>query len=146
MNIQAVSGVRRTIYAMMVITVLVAVSALKCGGGLDNGGSGSGDSGSIAVTVVSDAPGTAQYCTSHSIYTYNPGQLTGTSGSASRVVHEKDETVFASNGECRFGDSVFDVRTGQWTVIPSFARGCSVSVHPGTNAVTINKDGSCSSY
>ena len=143
MDKQIVRGVRHGMYVFMAL--LVAVLVTGCIFGSDHG-----SSGNIYLDVFRSAEGTINYCASYSnaTYTYDPGQLNGTSGTSSRVVHEKDEHGVELPGRgCHFDDTVKNVRTGQWTITVSFVgHPCTVNIHSGPNIVEIDKNNNCSTH
>lgn len=63
---------------------------------------------------------------------------------ASRIVNNKNEEVPASMSECQFQDLVMGLRIGQWRVTQTWAGSCLVTLHSGSNVVTI-KEGECTS-
>jgi hypothetical protein len=124
------------------MAVAVGGCALLTLGGCHIDWGGGGDpptTADVTVQYVLDAA-TAPKCTSNSVYRYTPVTLTGNDGSTTEITHTVAQQVFATgtgNGECLFTDSAFGLKLGRWKIGELRTAICDVTLHAGTNIVTI---------
>lgn len=136
-NAPLIDGKDKKMSKIKSVMVMVAATAIALVGCDPSGGGGGGDTtANLTFKAIMDSSG-APNCTANSVDNYEPVRMTGSAGSVDPIVHSKTEKVFASAGQCIFQDLVLGLRLGDWRVSNSWAGSCSVTLHGGSNVVSL---------